>query len=85
MGDKIHKIYLKYVDMIAEIIEGGIKREELKGLNPRETSYALLGMLNSIITYWLTSGRKRGSLIPKASALVEIFFKGTTNPSSSQV
>ena len=85
MGDKAHKIYLKYVDMVAEIIEGGIKREELKGLNPRETSYALLGMLNSIITYWLTSGRKRGSLIPKASALVEIFFKGTTNPSSSQV
>lgn len=85
MGDKIHKIYLKYVDMIAEIIEGGIKREELKGLNPREASYALLGMLNSIITYWLTSGRKRGSLTPKASALVEIFFKGTTNPSSSQV
>jgi len=71
--------------MIAEIIEGGIKRGELKGLNPREASYALLGMLNSIIIYWLTSDKKKGSLTPKASALVEIFFKGTTtNPSPSQ-
>ncbi|OGW17316.1 MAG: hypothetical protein A3G93_15640 [Nitrospinae bacterium RIFCSPLOWO2_12_FULL_45_22] len=85
IGNEVHKIYLKYVDMIAEIIEGGIKRGELKGLNPREASYALLGMLNSIIIYWLTSDKKKGSLTPKASALVEIFFKGTTtNPSPSQ-
>lgn len=84
IGEKIHKIYLRYVDMITEIIEGGIKQGELKGLNPREASYALLGMLNSIITYWLTSGKKKGSLTPKASALVEIFFKGATNPSPSQ-
>jgi AcrR family transcriptional regulator len=83
IGEKLHKIYLKYVDMVTDIIEGGIKQGELKGLNPREASYALLGMLNSIITYWLTSGKKKGSLTPKAPALVEIFFKGATNSSSS--
>src|SRR3972149_1957445 len=69
IGNEVHKIYLKYVDMIAEIIEGFIKRVELIGLNPREASYALLGMLNSIIIYWLTSDKKKGSLTPKASAL----------------
>jgi len=84
IGEKLHKIYLKYIDMITDIIESGLKQSEFKGLNPREVAYALLGMLNSIITYWLTSGKKRGSLTPKAAALAQIFFKGTANFSSQQ-
>ena len=75
LSKRVNKFYQTYIDFVARIIKDGLNRREFREMNPRETAYALAGLLNSFISQWFT-GAKKGSLVEKAPFLTGMFLKG---------
>lgn len=76
LRERIGRKYSSYLNSISEIIRKGIRRGELKRMDPRETSYTLAGMLNTFTLIWLSHPGK-GSLAARVNTLVELFLRGT--------
>lgn len=76
LRERIARKYNSYLNSISEIIRKGIRRGELKRMDPRETSYTLAEMLYTFTLIWLSHPGK-GSLAARANSLVELFLRGT--------
>jgi len=76
LRERIGRKYNSYLNSISEIIRKGIRRGELKRVDPKETSHTLAGMLNTFTLMWLSNPSK-GSLAARSNALVELFLRGT--------
>lgn len=75
LSGKVNKVYENYINFVSRIIKDGLRQKEFRNLEPREASYALMGLVNSSIHQWITtSGRER--LIERAPLLTGIFLKG---------
>ncbi len=72
---RLSKVYQTYIDFVARTIKDDLKRGEFRNLNPRETAYALAGLLNSFVCRWPKSSKKE-RLFDQAPFLTEIFLKG---------
>ena len=72
---RLSKVYQTYIDFVARTIKDDLKHGEFRNLNPRETAYALAGLLNSFVCQWPRSSKKE-RLFDQAPFLTEIFLKG---------
>jgi AcrR family transcriptional regulator len=79
-GDRIWKKLLAHLDLIAEIIEKGIRTGEFKGIAPKEAAFALNGMMNSTIFHWILGNHPPGSLLVKTEVIKELFLTGIEKP-----
>ena len=65
-----------YIDLIAEVVEGGQDRGELQaGISPQTVKRAIFGALDELALAWLLAGRKAG-LKKTAAELSEWFVRG---------
>ena len=75
LGKGIHDKMVSYISTLAQVMEEGIKAEELKILNPLDLAHALVGIVNSFLFEWLISPQPY-SIISKVDLILEIFLKG---------
>lgn len=76
LGKGIHQKMVAYIDHLSQVIKEGIRRGELKPLDPLDMAHALVGMVNSFIFEWLISPVSY-PLVSKIDTLLEIFLTGT--------
>ncbi len=75
-GDRVWKKYLAQIDLVANLIKQGIKAGEFHHVNPKDTSLALHGMLNSTIYAWILQSGPKESLVEKGEWLGSLFLGG---------
>ncbi|MCA9463054.1 MAG: TetR/AcrR family transcriptional regulator [Nitrospira sp.] len=75
-GDGVWKRYLAQIDLVANLIKDGIKSGEFQNVNPKDTSLALHGMLNSTIYVWILKAGPKESLVDKGEWLGNLFLGG---------
>ena len=75
-GDRVWKKYLAQIDLVANLIKEGIKAGEFRSVNPKDTSLALHGMLNSTIYVWILQAGPKESLVEKEEWLGTLFLHG---------
>jgi AcrR family transcriptional regulator len=76
LGLRINQLYNRYLMMLQNIIEVGIRRKEIKPLDPENIAYGLAGMINSILFQWILNPGK-GSLKSKMQNLLVMIFEGS--------
>ena len=64
-GERVWKRYLAQIDLVANLIKDGIKTGEFRKVNPKDTSLAFHGMLNSTIYLWILQAGPKESLVDK--------------------
>ena len=79
-GDRVWKKYLAQIDLVANLIKEGIKAGEFRKVNPKDTSLALHGMLNSTIYVWILQAGPKESLVDKGEWLGALFLGGIGTP-----
>ncbi len=75
-GDRVWKKYLAQIDLVANLIKEGIQTGEFRKVNPKDTSLALHGMLNSTIYVWILQAGPKESLVDKGEWLGALFLGG---------
>jgi len=66
---------VKYIGVLAQVIEEGVEEGELKPLNSLDMAHALVGITNSFVFEWLMSSEIY-PLISKIDTVLEIFMRG---------
>lgn len=67
--------YFSHLRILEDILRRGMKNGEMKKMNVRSTTFALVGMCNSVIFRWLMSERNY-SLRKEVPLILEIFLRG---------
>ena len=74
-GEVLRQKYLSYIDLVSNVMLEGIKESKLKDLDPREMTWALLGIMNSFVFQWIINPQKE-SLVSKSGTIVNLFLHG---------
>ena len=75
-GERVWKRYLAQIDLVAKLIKEGIKTGEFRKVNPKDTSLAFHGMLNSTIYLWILEAGPKESLVDKGECLGTLLLGG---------
>ncbi|MDH3503534.1 MAG: TetR/AcrR family transcriptional regulator [Nitrospirota bacterium] len=75
-GERVWKRYLAQIDLVANLIKEGIKTGEFRKMNPKDTSLAFHGMLNSTIYLWILQAGPKESLVDKGKWLGTLLLDG---------
>ena len=75
-GERVWKLYMNQVDLVAELIREGIQKGEFRLVDPKDAAFALHGMLNSTMYVWILQANPTGSLIEKGELIQTIFLNG---------
>ncbi|MGP0593416.1 TetR/AcrR family transcriptional regulator [Nitrospira sp. T9] len=75
-GERVWKRYLAQIDLVANLIKEGIKTGEFRKVNPKDTSLAFHGMLNSTIYLWILQSGPKESLVDKGKWLASLLLDG---------
>ncbi|WP_342348554.1 TetR/AcrR family transcriptional regulator [uncultured Nitrospira sp.] len=78
-GERVWKRYLAQIDLVANLIKEGIKTGEFRKVNPKDTSLAFHGMLNSTIYLWILQSGPKESLVDKGEWLGSLLLNGLGN------
>ncbi len=78
-GERCWKRYQAQLDLVTDMVRLGIRRGELRMVDPAEAAYALHGMLNSTIYLWMLQAKPSSKLAPKADTLLHLFLHGVNN------
>lgn len=75
-GERVWKLYMNQVDLVAELIREGIQKGEFRLVDPNDAAFALHGMLNSTMYVWILQANPTGSLVEKGELIRTIFLNG---------
>ncbi|MCA9498598.1 MAG: TetR/AcrR family transcriptional regulator [Nitrospirales bacterium] len=75
-GERVWKRYLAQIDLVANLIKEGIRTGEFRKVNPKDTSLAFHGMLNSTIYLWILQAGPKESLVDKGEWLGTLLLDG---------
>jgi len=67
--------HLKYINIVARIIQRGIEEKVFKPLEPRKVASALIGIVNGFTFQWLRNAQGE-SLVSNAGLIMELFLEG---------
>lgn len=73
---RIMNRYLKYIDIVSQIIEEGIKESRFRALDAKKIAATLRGIIDALAFQWILS-KKKESLVSSAPLIMEVFLKGT--------
>jgi AcrR family transcriptional regulator len=76
LGERVWKLYMAQVDLVADLIRQGIRRKEFRKIDPKDGAFALHGMLNSTMYVGILQARPSGSLAEKQHLISTLFLKG---------
>ncbi|MDT7042695.1 TetR/AcrR family transcriptional regulator [Candidatus Nitronereus thalassa] len=75
-GERVWKLYMAQVDLVADLIKEGIRRKEFRKIDPKDAALALHGMLNSTMYVWILQAKPSESLIDKRNLISTLFLNG---------
>lgn len=75
-GERVWKLYMAQVDLVADLIRQGIRRKEFRKIDPKDGAFALHGMLNSTMYVWILQAKPSGSLVDKRELVSTLFLGG---------
>ena len=75
-GERVWKLYMAQVDLVAALIRQGIRRKEFRKIDPKDGAFALHGMLNSTMYVGILQARPSGSLVDKRELISNLFLSG---------
>jgi AcrR family transcriptional regulator len=75
-GERVWKLYMAQVDLVADLIRQGIRRKEFRKIDPKDGAFALHGMLNSTMYVWILQAKPSGSLVDKCELIRALFLGG---------
>ncbi len=75
-GERVWKHYLAQIDLVADLIKEGMRTGEFRKVNPKDTSLAFHGMLNSTIYLWVLQAGPKESLVDKGKWLSSLLLEG---------
>ena len=75
-GERVWKLYMAQVDLVADLIRQGIRRKEFRKIDPKDGAFALHGMLNSTMYVGILQARPSGSLVDKRELISNLFLSG---------
>ncbi|HID10169.1 MAG TPA: TetR/AcrR family transcriptional regulator [Candidatus Latescibacteria bacterium] len=67
--------YVKYIDMIEDVMQEGIEKGVLKDVPPRLLALALTGIIHAFTAQWILIGGEE-PLAEKGTFVLELFFHG---------
>ncbi|MBA7620523.1 Fatty acid metabolism regulator protein [subsurface metagenome] len=73
--------YLKYIDVVARVIEEGIKEGRFKALDAKKVAATLRGIIDALAFQWMLSKEKE-SLVSNAPLIMELFLSGAKKQGS---
>ena len=73
--------YLKYIDVVARVIEEGIKEGTFKALDAKKMAATLRGIIDALAFQWMLSKEKE-SLVSNAPLIMELFLSGAKKQGS---
>lgn len=85
LGERVWKLYMAQVDLVADLIRQGIRRKEFRKIDPKDGAFALHGMLNSTMYVWILQTKPSGSLVEKRELISTLFLNGIEIKSHSDV
>jgi len=75
-GERVWKLYMSQVDLVADLVREGIRRGEFRSVVPEDASFALHGMLNSTMYVWILQANPKSSLMEKGELIRTLFLNG---------
>lgn len=75
IGNVIREGHLRFIQLVARILQQGIEQGAIKSFKPEEMALGLIGLINGSIYLWLESNRAY-SLKDRAQGLMDIFYNG---------
>ena len=75
-GERVWKLYMAQVDLVADLIRQGIRRKEFRKIDPKDGAFALHGMLNSTMYVGILQAKPNGSLVDKRGLVSKLFLSG---------
>ena len=75
-GERVWKLYMAQVDLVADLIRQGIRRKEFRKIDPKDGAFALHGMLNSTMYVGILQAKPSGSLVDKRDLISKLFLSG---------
>ena len=75
-GERVWKLYMAQVDLVADLIRQGIRRKEFRKIDPKDGAFALHGMLNSTMYVGILQAKPSGSLVDKRELISNLFLSG---------
>jgi len=75
LGENIHLLHLKYLDIVTAVMERGVVAGLLKPLAAQDLAHLLISMVNSIVFQWIHTGQKY-PLREKLPVILDTFFHG---------
>lgn len=79
--ERFHTRCFSHLEILENVLRGGMKSGKMKKMDPRSAAFGLLGMCNSVIFRWLMS-EKRYSLKKEVRLISEIFLWGISRESN---
>ncbi|MFQ5834776.1 MAG: TetR/AcrR family transcriptional regulator [bacterium] len=65
----------RYIEILDQLIQKGIRDQEIKPLDSRKLAVILVGMMHSLTIYWI-SRKEKGSLLQDDSLVWQVFWEG---------
>ena len=84
-GERVWKLYMAQVDLVADLIRQGIRRKEFRKIDPKDAAFALHGMLNSTMHVWILQAKPSGSLVDKRDLISALFLSGVEKESHTGI
>jgi AcrR family transcriptional regulator len=72
---ELRQRYLAYIDLVAKVMTKAIEKGDIQKCNPLEVAYSLVGILNSLCTYW-TLNPELKEFVSKIPFIYDLFLKG---------
>jgi len=67
----------RYIEILDQLIQKGIRNQEIKPLDSRKLAVILVGMMHSLTIYWI-SRKEKGPLSQDNSLVWQVFWEGTS-------
>lgn len=74
-GEKIHYLYLSFIDYVTDLMGELVEKGLLKNVNPRDLAISLIGMTNSML-FQMFLESSEWDLEGKALLITELFLEG---------
>ena len=75
LKERVIEKQLRYIDILDQLIQKGIRNQEIKPLDARKLAVILVGMVHSLTIYWI-SRKEKGSLCQDESLVWQVLWEG---------
>lgn len=84
-GERVWKLYIKQVELVAGLVRDGIQRGEFRKVDPHDIALALHGILNATMYMWVLQTEPVGSLADKGNVICTLLLNGISSQDKRRI